>query len=132
MMNLADSIAARVRELRLAKGWSQERLAEEAGLSTDAISRIERGDRGPRLETLDQIAQAVGLPLQKLVDFGEPPPRSRSKDELTLSGERSLNQMDPWLVKALTSIVRRIARAQLRERRRKRPAKGTKRTSAGS
>jgi ribosome-binding protein aMBF1 (putative translation factor) len=33
--NLSDAIASRVRELRLAKGWSQKRLADETGLSTD-------------------------------------------------------------------------------------------------
>jgi transcriptional regulator with XRE-family HTH domain len=53
--NLSDAIASRVRELRLAKGWSQERLADETGLSKDAVSRIERGDRGPRLDTLERI-----------------------------------------------------------------------------
>src|SRR5207245_2667638 len=41
---------------------SQERLAEQAGLSTDAISALERGNRSaPRLETAGLLADALGL-----------------------------------------------------------------------
>src|SRR5581483_10344988 len=40
-----------VRAARLAKGWTQESLAHESGLSTVQISRIERGVREIRLTT---------------------------------------------------------------------------------
>jgi transcriptional regulator with XRE-family HTH domain len=121
MTNLPNSIAERIRELRLAKGWSQERMAEEAGLSTDAISRIERGNRGPRLETVAQIAGALGMPLTKLVDFGEPPPRRRKpKDDLMNAGEQLLEQMSPELAKEVISAIRGLVKAQLREKGRKR------------
>jgi transcriptional regulator with XRE-family HTH domain len=71
MKSSPEWIARRVRELRLAKDWSQKRLATEAGLSTDGISRIERADRSPQLETVAQIAAALGMPLAKLVDLGK-------------------------------------------------------------
>jgi transcriptional regulator with XRE-family HTH domain len=119
MTKLSDSVASRIRELRSAKGWSQEKLAEESGLSRDAVSRIERGDRGPRLETLELIARAVGLTLPKLVDFGEPPPRSRARDDRMRSLQRSLDQVEPWLAQALIAAIRVIAQAQIRARGRK-------------
>jgi transcriptional regulator with XRE-family HTH domain len=123
MANLPNSIAERIRDLRQAKSWSQERLADEAGLSTNAISRIERGDRGPRLETVAQIATALNMPLSKLVDFGEPAPRSsRAKDDLTRSGEQLLEKLSPELTKAVIAAIRGLAKAQPRATGRKRSA----------
>lgn len=123
---LSDSIAARVRELRLAKGWSQEQLAEEVNLSRDAISRIERGERSPRLETLSVIGKAVGMPLSQILDFGEPPPRHRASDERLRSLERSFDQLEPWLADAVMTAIRVIAQAQARStpRRKRRIVQG--------
>jgi transcriptional regulator with XRE-family HTH domain len=126
MTTLSDSIAARIRELRLAKGWSQEQLAEEVNLSRDAISRIERGERSPRLETLAVIAKAVGIPLAKLLDFGEPPPKHRPSDERMRSLERAFDQLEPWLADAVMTAIRVITQAQVRakSRRKRRTIQG--------
>ncbi|MGE0065784.1 MAG: helix-turn-helix domain-containing protein [Solirubrobacterales bacterium] len=48
-----------VRAARLAKGWTQERLAQETGLATVQISRIERGVREVRLTTLLRLVEAL-------------------------------------------------------------------------
>src|SRR5919201_2075550 len=51
-----------VRQYRHAAALSQAALAERAGLSTDAISVIERGKRGvPRPDTVARLAQALDL-----------------------------------------------------------------------
>jgi predicted ATPase/DNA-binding XRE family transcriptional regulator len=47
--------------LRHRSGWSQACLAERAGLSTEAISLLERGLRAPRRTTLRRLADALGL-----------------------------------------------------------------------
>ena len=61
-----QSFGALLKEYRLAAGLTQEALAERAGLSTRAISDLERGvNRAPRQETLDLLAQALALPARK-------------------------------------------------------------------
>lgn len=51
-----------LREHRLAAGLSQERLAERARMSVDAISALERGTRkSPRRDTVDLISNALSL-----------------------------------------------------------------------
>ncbi|WP_312546462.1 helix-turn-helix transcriptional regulator, partial [Pantoea eucalypti] len=45
----------RFKEHRLVRAWSQEQLAEMAGLSTRTVQRIENGER-PGLETLSALA----------------------------------------------------------------------------
>jgi len=49
----------RVRQLRLKKKWSQEKLAEESGLHTTYISGIERGKRNLGIENVVKLARAL-------------------------------------------------------------------------
>lgn len=50
-----------VREAREGNGMSQEDLAHEAALHRTHISLIERGQRSARLETIEQLAKALGI-----------------------------------------------------------------------
>ncbi len=50
----------RIKELRLAKAWSQEQLAELSSLSARTIQRIENGEQAS-LETLAAIASAFNI-----------------------------------------------------------------------
>ena len=55
--------SALLRQARRDAGLTQEALAEHAGISTRAISDLERGiNRAPRQDTLDLLANALGLP----------------------------------------------------------------------
>ena len=49
----------RVRQLRKQKGWSQEKLAEEANLHRTYIGAIERGERNLSLLNIAKIAEAL-------------------------------------------------------------------------
>jgi len=53
-------LGKRVREARLAKGWSQERLAEASGLHRTYIGGIERGERNVSILNISKIAQVLG------------------------------------------------------------------------
>ncbi|MBU5635900.1 helix-turn-helix domain-containing protein [Geomonas sp. Red69] len=55
-----------IRSLRHAKGWSQEELGEQAGLSYKFIGEIERGAVNPSLDSLAKIANALTINLAKL------------------------------------------------------------------
>src|SRR5688572_24441377 len=60
----ATGFGAMLRQLRLAAGLTQEGLAERAGVSSKAVSDLERGPaRSPRLDTVALLADALGLDL---------------------------------------------------------------------
>jgi transcriptional regulator with XRE-family HTH domain len=61
-----------LRERRLARGWSQEQLAERSGLSVRTIQRVENGD-SPGLASMTALAAAFGLGVDELVTVGQPP-----------------------------------------------------------
>ncbi len=56
----------RVRELRDRRGWSQELLAEKAGVHRTYVGGIERGLRNVALVNIARIAKAFGLTLSDL------------------------------------------------------------------
>jgi XRE family transcriptional regulator, regulator of sulfur utilization len=60
-------LGRRVRQLREARGWSQEQLARRAGLGLMAINRIETGQvRQPKRTSVQQIALALEVPGEQL------------------------------------------------------------------
>ncbi len=60
---MADSAALRegLRRRRKALGLSQKRLSLAAGIATNTVARIERGEYRPSRTELEQIAEALGM-----------------------------------------------------------------------
>ncbi len=50
-----------VRKERKARGWSQQRLADEAGINKVTLVHIETGKSSPNVETLEKLASALGI-----------------------------------------------------------------------
>ena len=59
-------VAARIRELRLANGLSQEKLADLAGCDRTYVGMLERRLGNPSLRVLVRIAGALSVPLHVL------------------------------------------------------------------
>ncbi|QUM73322.1 helix-turn-helix transcriptional regulator [Sphingopyxis granuli] len=78
-----DKNPNRIRELRLAKGWSQDRLAEEVGCSKMQISGLERGKPKLDLEWMRRLAAPLGVTPADLLPV-EDNPRALSEDEWAL------------------------------------------------
>jgi transcriptional regulator with XRE-family HTH domain len=60
-------VGRRIRDLREAKGISQEILAEKSGLHRTYIGGVERGLRNPSLKSLSRIAKGLGASVAELV-----------------------------------------------------------------
>jgi transcriptional regulator with XRE-family HTH domain len=65
---LRKRVGGRIRELRLARGLTQEEVGERARLSYKFIGEVERGIGNPTLETLADIAHALDVEIVDLVD----------------------------------------------------------------
>jgi transcriptional regulator with XRE-family HTH domain len=66
---LLVSLGGRIRSLRKAKGLSQEALGERSGLNPKYIGQIERAETNPSVETLQRIAEGLGVDLSDLFAF---------------------------------------------------------------
>lgn len=57
----------RIRRMRMQRGWSQRELGKRAGISQQAVSAIERGERAGLVDNLEAIAQALNTTAGKLL-----------------------------------------------------------------
>jgi transcriptional regulator with XRE-family HTH domain len=65
---LTQHLGRRVKELRRARNWSLEALANASGVSRSMLSQIEREQANPTLVVTLRIARAFGLALGELVE----------------------------------------------------------------
>lgn len=64
-----NELANRIKNLRIRKGFSQEELAEIAGLSLRTIQRIENGETEPRGDSLKRLARAFEVTPDEILDW---------------------------------------------------------------
>ncbi len=110
-------LGTRLRTLRRARGWTQEQLAERAGLSYKFIGEIERGQSNPTLETLVALAQALDLDVVDLLGPAET--RPGPPDVYAIPGRQlaRVREAVAWLEEFLEQTGR--SAAPRRPRRRK-------------
>jgi len=60
-MDIKDKIGKRLRELRVAKGLSQERFSFECELDRTYIASIEQGRRNISIANIEKIAKAFDI-----------------------------------------------------------------------
>jgi len=75
VINLRDEIYIKefgknLKFLRLAKGFSQEELANSSDVSLPQITRIERGTVNPTLCTIKSLAKGLEIEPKDLLNFG--------------------------------------------------------------
>ena len=61
----------RLRELRLERNMSQQRLAMELSMTQNTISRYEKGEREPGIKELIRIADYFNVSLDYLLERSE-------------------------------------------------------------
>lgn len=67
-MDIRRRLARNLVRLRRERGWSQEQLADEAGLHRTYVSGIERCVRNPTLLILERLAKALKLAPHSLLE----------------------------------------------------------------
>lgn len=69
MSAIAQIVGRRIRNYRLQKGLSQEKLAELAGCHPTYIGQIERGEKNATMESIEKIAIGLEIPLSQLFEL---------------------------------------------------------------
>lgn len=72
MKDLLRRLGQRIRDVRKAREITQEGLAEQIDITPQYLSRIEGGHQSPSGEMLAKLADALGVELWQLFDFGPP------------------------------------------------------------
>ena len=88
-------LGKRVRARRTELNWTQERLAQEIGVSTSFIGHIERGSRKASIDTLVQLANAMEISTDELLEgsLNVPDELIRPVKRLTEGQKMAMRQM---------------------------------------
>ena len=107
--DLPRRLGNRIRKLRTQAGLTQAQLADRAGLSEEFMCRLARGKKAPSLATADRIADAWGVNLAVLFDFGAPAPAGE-KEELLEGLRVLLATEDVEKIRLVVEVGRTIVR----------------------
>lgn len=88
----ALKISNNIKRLRSALDWNQARLAQEAGISGAALSKIEGGERVPTIVVLRKLSSALKVTLNEIT--GEEPTESSETDERSREFYRKWGVLD--------------------------------------
>ena len=66
-LNARQRFAANLKEQRLAKGLSQEDLADLCGLHRTYVGSVERGERNISIDNMERLALSLDVLLEKLI-----------------------------------------------------------------
>jgi transcriptional regulator with XRE-family HTH domain len=65
--DIRERFGAKLRQVRMQQGISQEKLAELAGLHRTFVSMVERGERNVTIATVEKLAQGLGCRMAELM-----------------------------------------------------------------
>ena len=63
---IAQKVGKKIRITRRKKGLTQEELADKLKMHVSTLGRIERGQSNSPLQTLNKIAQSLGVSLKEI------------------------------------------------------------------
>lgn len=104
-MDTKTRIGLQIREIRKAKGLTQDQLAGLIERSVEAISNLERGVSLPGIDTLERLSTVLGVPMRDFLDFPEARKISAKRLELLARLNATLHTLpDKQLKLALAQL----------------------------
>jgi transcriptional regulator with XRE-family HTH domain len=88
--NIRDILAKNIKENRRKNGFSQDKLAEKAGISTPFVAMIEVSRKFPTPDVLDRIANALNIKTWQL--FAVSPSLGEEMERLHMDIVKDINQ----------------------------------------
>jgi transcriptional regulator with XRE-family HTH domain len=106
MKTTRELLGARIKELRKARGLSQEQLAEQIDVDPKFISRIEVGKNAPSLETMENISRVLNMEIKDLFEFAHHQIEMLGAEEL----KSLIDESDVGTRKTLLKFMRALMR----------------------
>lgn len=105
-MTYKELFGARIKSIREAKGWTQEKLAEKMDISPNYLSSIERGKENPTFDMLAKFADALKVEMWEMFDFGH----EVGVKELKEAIGKLTKEADEEKLRAAVKILRAVVR----------------------
>lgn len=93
---------------RNARGWSQAHVAQQLGIDSETVSRIERG-HVIRLDRLLDLALVYEVPISSLFNDA-PGPRPRVGEEIALLVSLLDEENQRWVLEMVRALIAKLER----------------------
>lgn len=101
-------LVKRVIKLRTSAGWSQSELSRRAGITSAALSQIEKGGRMPSLPVLEKLAKALEVGIAEIIGEKE---LSNNEVEIFYRKFKEINSLSIKDKDLILMIVNRLKKA---------------------
>lgn len=68
-MKAQEKLGENIRKVRTSADWTQQQVADRAGMHVNYYARIERGEENPSFETLEKIMKALKIKSKEVMPF---------------------------------------------------------------
>ena len=98
-------ILTQIKKLRDERGWSNYRLAKEAGISENSLNNLFRRNNLPTIPTLESICKGLGISLSQFFSKGgEPVELSDAQREMLAAWDALTEEQKMTLLEFLKKI----------------------------
>ena len=100
-IGIKQQLGKRIQRLRVSRGWTQETLAELAGLHRNYIGHVERAELNVGIVNLDKIARAFEISLHEMFNMDNLDDQSRAEESavrVCALGEAKYRKSPPLFV----------------------------------
>ncbi|MEE8483274.1 MAG: helix-turn-helix transcriptional regulator [Nitrospinota bacterium] len=106
-MKELDLLGKRIKELRKNRRFSQEQLAEKAGISSKYVSRIEMGHHFPSIGILGKLGHILDVELKDFFEFAH---LEKSAKQLKTDIRKMLDGADVEKLKLAAKVLKTLLR----------------------
>jgi len=107
MEDVRHLVGERIQILRKQKELSQEDLASRIGIDTKSLSRLERGQHYPSLETLERIRAELDVKLKDFFDFDGSPSADEMRNFLVRTASKADYSALLKMVDAVKAVIQK-------------------------
>ena len=104
MLSCREMLGKRIKELRKASGFTQEKLSELINLEPNHISKIEAGIHFPQPEKLESLARVFDMQIRDLFDYEHKLPEQILKSKITNWLEDAQNPEIEYIYKTIQNL----------------------------
>lgn len=104
-MSLAEIFGANLRHHRKAKRLTQDQLAEKVELSSEMISKIERGIAAPSFTSIEKLSEVLGLPEAAFFSVGLVVASNNSRTHQLIKIQTQLSRMNDEQLARATKLL---------------------------
>jgi len=106
MDNKLIKFGKRLAELRNSKNYTQEKLAELIGYSTNHISKLELARTNPSFDLIVKISNALDIEVKELFDFKN---NQNTTKKLRIKIEKSIDNLNTKELKFINEIINNLS-----------------------